>query len=273
MYGGIWAAGLCDISIAVIGLNPLLEGEEHDAFLSTASGDKTSLRLPASHIELLKRLKKNGKPVVAVVTAGSAIDVSSIEPYADAILLTWYSGEEGGNAIADVLFGKADPGGRLPVTFYRTVNDLPAFNDYSMQGRTYRYYKGPVAFPFGYGLSYTNFEYRLVKKMTSANAVNDTISFTLTITNKGFVAGDELVQVYATFPAIERMPYRELKYFKRVTLQPGQTTDVVCKIPVTVLQKWNSINHQWELYPGDYSLVAGSNSQDERVKILFTIPN
>jgi beta-glucosidase len=271
LFGGIWAASLCDISIAVIGLNPLLEGEEHDAFLSTASGDKTSLSLPASHIELLKRLKKNGKPVVAVVTAGSAIDVSSIEPYADAILLTWYSGEAGGNALADVLFGKADPGGRLPVTFYHSVNDLPAFSDYSMKGRTYRYYDGPVAFPFGYGLSYTSFEYRLAKVPENVYTISDTLVFTLTLKNTGSCNGDELVQVYAKYPAVERMPNRELKYFKRISLSAGQTAQVECRLPLTSFQKWNSLTHRWQLYPGDYSVVAGSNSLDERITISFKI--
>lgn len=272
VYGGIWAASLCDISIAVIGLNPLMEGEEHDAFLSTSSGDKITLSLPASHIELMKRLKKNGKPVIAIVTAGSAIDISTIEPYADAILLTWYSGEEGGNALADVIFGKEDPGGRLPITLYRSVNDLPPFSDYSMRGRTYRYYDGPVAFPFGYGLGYTNFEYQLVKAPAKTSAIGDTLVFSLKIKNTGSRNGDEVVQVYARYPAFDRMPNRELKYFKRVSLLAGQTALVECKIPLTNFQKWNSLTHQWELYPGDYNIVAGSNSQDERIKMTFKIP-
>ena len=272
-YGGIWAAGLCDISIAVIGLNPLLEGEEHDAFLSTASGDKTSLRLPASHVELLKRLRKNGKPVIAVVTAGSAIDISSIEPYADAILLTWYSGEEGGNALADILFGNEDPGGRLPVTFYRSVSDLPSFDDYALQGRTYRYYNGPVAYPFGYGLSYTSIEYRLIDRSIKADVGSDTISFTIAVRNTGSRKGDEVVQVYAKYPVLERMPYRELKYFKRVSLLPGQTQELTCKIPLQHLKKWNSVTHQWQLYPGDYKLIVGANSLEERLQVSFTIPH
>lgn len=272
-YGGIWAAGLCDISIAVIGLNPLLEGEEHDAFLSTASGDKTSLRLPASHVELLKRLRKNGKPVIAVVTAGSAIDLSSIEPYADAILLTWYSGEEGGNALADILFGNEDPGGRLPVTFYRSVSDLPSFDDYALQGRTYRYYNGPVAYPFGYGLSYTSFEYRLIDRSIKADVESDTISFTIAVRNTGSRKGDEVVQVYAKYPVLERMPYRELKYFKRVSLLPGQTQELTCKIPLQHLKKWNSVTRQWQLYPGDYKLAVGANSLEERLQVSFTIPH
>jgi beta-glucosidase len=272
-YGGIWAASLCDISIAIIGLSPLLEGEEHDAFLSTAAGDKNSLSLPSSHIELLKRLKKNGKPVIVVVTAGSAFDITSIEPYADAILLTWYSGEEGGNALADVLFGKADPGGRLPVTFYRSVNDLPAFNDYSMRGRTYRYYNGPVVFPFGYGLSYTSFDYRLTKPAITLNSAKDTISFTLAIKNTGLSSGDEVVQVYVKYPSVERMPYRELKNFKRVSLEPGQSIQWECKIPIQSLKKWNSVSRQWELYPGIYSFVTGSHSQDERIQLSIKLPN
>lgn len=272
-YGGIWAASLCDISIAVVGLNPLLEGEENDAFLSVASGDKTSLGLPASHIELLKKLKKNGKPVIAIVTSGSAVDINAIEPYADAILLTWYAGEEGGNALADVLFGKEDPGGRLPITFYRSVSDLPAFDNYSLLGRTYRYYKGPVAYPFGYGLSYASFDYRLIDRSLKIDIASDTIVFSIAVRNTGSRKGDEVVQVYARYPLIERMPYRELKYFKRVSLQPGQSQQLTCKISLKQLKKWNSATHQWQLFPGDYSLIIGSNSLDERMQISFTIPN
>ena len=138
-FGGIWAAGESDITIAVIGLTPVYEGEGGDAFLAANGGDKLTLELPAAHIAMLKELRKKNKPVVVVVTAGSNVNISAIEPYADAILLAWYPGEQGGSALADILFGDVSPAGRLPVTFYQSFNDLPAYDSYQMKGRTYRY--------------------------------------------------------------------------------------------------------------------------------------
>ncbi len=157
-FGGIWAAGNADITVAVIGLTPVYEGEEGDAFLAAKGGDKPDMSLPAAHIAFMKELRKKngGNPVIAVVTAGSAVDISAIEPYADAIILAWYPGEQGGNALADILFGSVSPAGRLPVTFYQSFADVPAYDNYAMKGRTYRYFNGKVQYPFGYGLSYTS---------------------------------------------------------------------------------------------------------------------
>jgi beta-glucosidase len=143
-FGGIWAASNADVTIAVIGLTPVYEGEEGDAFLSPGGGDRLSLQLPASQIAFMKALRKGTKtPIVAVITAGSDLDLSSIDPYVDAIIYAWYPGQEGGNALADILFGKVSPSGKLPVTFYKSLNELPAYDDYAMQGRTYRYFTKP----------------------------------------------------------------------------------------------------------------------------------
>ena len=144
-FGGIWAAGNADATIAVIGLSPVLEGEAGDAFLSATVGDKPNLSLPAGNIAFMKALRKGNpaKPIIAVITAGSDVDVAAIEPYADAIILAWYPGQQGGNALADLLFGKVSPSGHLPVTFYRSIADLPPYESYAMRGRTYRYYKRP----------------------------------------------------------------------------------------------------------------------------------
>src|SRR5204863_256120 len=132
-----------------------------DAFLSQTGGDKKNLSLPAGDIAFMKALRKDvKKPVIAVITSGSAVDIAAIAPYADAVMLAWYPGEQGGNALADVLFGDVSPSGHLPLTFYRSVNDLPAYNNYSMQGRTYRYFNGPEQYPFGLGLSYSTFAYQ-----------------------------------------------------------------------------------------------------------------
>jgi beta-glucosidase len=268
-FGGIWAASESDLSIAVIGLTPVLEGEEHDAFLSPSGGDKADLSLPAPHIALLKKLRANKKPVVAVVTAGSAVDIA--EPYADAIVLAWYPGEQGGNALADILFGKVSPSGRLPVTFYKSLNDLPDYSDYALAGRTYRYFGGEVQYPFGFGLSYTSFQYDWSKQPQSLTAKTDSIRFAVTITNTGQVAGDEVIQAYVSFPQIERMPLKELKAFRRVAVNPGQSHTIQFAIPVAELKKWDLKTSSWKLYLGEYSITVGSHSADARLIKTFSI--
>src|ERR1700761_1153410 len=160
-FGGIWAASNSSVTIAVIGLSPVLEGEAGDAFLSKSGGDKKDLSLPASEIAFMKQLRRDvKKPIIALITAGSDIDISAIEPYADAIVMAWYPGEQGGNAFADLLFGKISPSGHLPVTFYKSINDVPDYSDYAMKNRTYRYFTGAVQYPFGFGMSYTSFDYQ-----------------------------------------------------------------------------------------------------------------
>lgn len=268
-FGGIWAAGESDITIAVIGLTPVYEGEEGDAFLAEHGGDKLSLNLPAAHIALLKQLRKKGKPVVVVVTAGSDVDIAAIEPYADAIILAWYPGEQGGNALADIVFGEASPAGRLPVTFYQSLDDLPAYNSYAMKGRTYRYFSGKIQFPFGYGLSYTSFDYKWVRQPAAIKSLKDTLVFSVSVKNTGKMNGDEVVQAYIQYPAIERMPLRELKAFKRVSIEKDGENIVEMRIPITELQKWDLRLNKWVLYPGDYSLLIGSSSQD--IKLNYPV--
>jgi len=136
-FGGTWAAGNADVTIAVIGLSPVLEGEAGDAFLSETGGDKKNLSLPASEIAFMKELRKSvrHKPIIAVVTAGSDVDIDAIAPYADAIILAWYPGEQGGNALADIVFGDVSPSGHLPVTFYKSISNVPDYSDYSMKAR------------------------------------------------------------------------------------------------------------------------------------------
>ncbi|HVV56344.1 MAG TPA: glycoside hydrolase family 3 N-terminal domain-containing protein [Mucilaginibacter sp.] len=271
-FGGIWAAGNEDVTIAVIGLSPVLEGEAGDAFLSKSGGDKKNLQLPASEIAFMKNLRHAvRKPIIAVVTAGSDVDISAIEPYADAIILAWYPGEQGGNALADIIFGRVSPSGHLPVTFYRSINDVPDYQDYAMKGRTYRYYSGPVQYPFGFGMSYTSFEYASQIAPAKRYGLKDTISLTVSVKNTGKMDGDEVVQAYMEYPHYDRMPIKELKGFKRVSVPRGGETAAAIKIPVSDLQKWDMDKHRWKLYPGDYTLVIGDNSQDARLKYSFTI--
>ncbi|WP_018611261.1 glycoside hydrolase family 3 N-terminal domain-containing protein [Segetibacter koreensis] len=271
-FGGIWASQNSDLTIAVVGLTPLLEGEEGDAFLSASGGDKATLSLPQAHIAFLKKLRAaHKKPIVAVVTAGSAVDIAAIEPYADAVILAWYPGEQGGNALADILFGNVSPSGRLPVTFYQSLSDLPDYTSYNMKGRTYRYFNGKVEYPFGYGLSYTTFAYKWQQEPRNNYSLKDTIRFTTTIQNTGQYNGDEVVQVYVEYPNLERMPLKELKAFKRVSVAKGNTKNVVLNIPVTELQKWDLAENKWKLYKGTYSICVGRNSSDYILKKSFSV--
>ncbi|HEV2482591.1 MAG TPA: glycoside hydrolase family 3 N-terminal domain-containing protein [Puia sp.] len=272
-FGGTWAASNCQATIAVIGLTPVMEGEEGDAFLAPHGGDRTDLSLPYAHIAYIKALRKaiGNKPLIVVVTAGSAVDLSPITPYADAILLAWYPGEQGGNALADILFGTISPSGHLPVTFYRSTTDLPPYRDYSMKGRTYRYYNGPVQYPFGFGLSYTSFHYSWQRPANKQYSATDTIRVVAGVTNDGPMDGSEVIQAYIGYPKQERMPVRELKAFHRLPVPRGEERDWQLSIPVSELQKWDLATGKWKLYPGTYHIVLGSNSRDEKLTGTFTV--
>lgn len=270
-FGGIWASGNAAMTIAVIGFTPVYEGEEGDAFLAAGGGDRKSLSLPASQIAFMKALRKGtNHPIIAVITAGSAVDVSEIAPYADAIIYAWYPGEQGGNALADLIFGKVSPSGRLPVSFYQSFNDLPAYTDYKMKGRTYRYFKGRMQYPFGYGLSYTSFNYTWLKQPKADITSKDSISFSIKIKNTGNFDGEEVVQAYIEYPNLERMPVKELKAFKRVFIGKGAETIVNITIPVTELKKWDLLHQEWKLYPGEYHLSLAKNAAENILKATFT---
>jgi beta-glucosidase len=271
-FGGTWAASNCDVTVAVLGLTPVMEGEEGDAFLAAHGGDRTDLSLPAAHIAFLKALRKSigKKPLILVITAGSAVDLSTVEPYADAILLAWYPGEQGGNALADIIFGKVSPSGHLPVTFYRSLDDLPDYKDYGMKGRTYRYYNGPVEYPFGYGLSYASFDYTWQSQPKKTYTAKDSIAFSVTVTNKGDINADEVVQTYIEYPTGERMPLKELKAFRRISVSAHDSRPLSLSIPVSELQKWDLATGKWKLYKGEYKLVLGSHSRDEKLVATFT---
>ena len=271
-FGGIWAAGNSDITIAVIGLTPVLEGEEGDAFLSVSGGDKVTLSLPNPHILYLQKLKAaTKKPIIAVVTAGSDVDIAAIAPYADAVVLAWYPGEEGGTALANLLFGHVSPSGRLPVTFYNALNDLPAYNNYTMQGRTYRYFTKAVQYPFGYGLSYTTFDYTWNQPPLAAYAAKDTIQCAVQVRNTGAMDGDEVVQAYITYPNAKDMPVKELKAFKKVSVPKNSTAGVQLSIPVSELQKWDAQQHGWRLYKGTYTIAIAKNANEYIMEKTFTI--
>jgi beta-glucosidase len=270
-FGGLWAAGNSDVVIAVVGLSPISEGEEGDAFMAAQGGDRNGLSIPQSHLAFLKALRKTNKPIVVVVTGGSAVDIAAIEPYADAIILAWYPGEQGGNALADIVFGNINPSGKLPVTFYKSMSDLPAYDVYSMDGRTYRYYSGAVQYPFGYGLSYTSFSYRWHLPPRQLYSVEDTITFSVAVKNTGQTDGDEVVQVYIRYPDGNQMPVTELKQFSRVSIKKNQSAIIKFSIPVSALSKWDTGKHQWQIVRGTYQVVIGQHSRDERLHMYVGI--
>jgi len=223
----IAAAKNADVLVAVVGITSRLEGEEmpveQPGFLG---GDRTSLDLPKPEEDLVQALAATGKPLVIVLMNGSALGVNWEKAHVNAILEAWYSGEEGGAAIAETLSGKNNPAGRLPVTFYKDVHQLPHFEDYSMKGRTYRYFQGEPLWPFGYGLSYTTFSYTNLTLPEAAINAGDSLSTSVTITNTGKVAGDEVVQLYLKFPELPGAPIRALRGFQRIHLEAGASQKV-----------------------------------------------
>jgi beta-glucosidase len=221
------AAKNADVVIAVLGITSELEGEEmpvsEEGF---KGGDRTSLDLPKAEEELLEAVAATGKPVVLVLANGSALAVNWAKKGANAILDSWYAGEEGGAAVAETLSGKNNPAGRLPVTFYTGVDQLPPFEDYAMKGRTYRYFEGKPLYPFGYGLSYTTFSYTSLTLPNEAIKAGDPLTAEVTVTNTGKREGDEVAQLYLSFPKAPGAPLRALRGFKRVHLKAGESQKV-----------------------------------------------
>ena len=259
-FGGIWAAGNANVTIAIVGFTPVYEGEEGDAFLAEGGGDRKNFSLPTAHIAYLKALRKETKtPLIVVITSGSAVDVSAIKDFADAVILAWYPGEEGGNALADILFGKVSPSGHLPVTFYNSFDDLPAYSNYAMKGRTYRYFNGKVQYPFGFGMSYSKFDYAWINKPI---VTNDSISFSVKVKNSGKYDGDEVVQVYVQYPQLQDMPVEELKGFKKLSMKTNEEGIASFAIALSELKKWDDAAHAWKLNKGTYTIAVGGNAQD-----------
>ncbi len=223
----IAAAKDADVVVAVVGITSRLEGEEMPVDEPGFSGgDRTSLDLPQPEEDLVKAVAATGKPLVVVLMNGSALGANWEKAHANAVVEAWYSGEEGGAAVAETLSGKNNPAGRLPVTFYKDVHQLPHFENYAMNGRTYRYFAGEPLWPFGYGLSYTAFSYsNLVLPDGPINA-GDPLDASVTVTNSGKAAGDEVVQLYLKFPDISGAPIRALRGFQRVHLEPGASQKV-----------------------------------------------
>jgi beta-glucosidase len=225
------AARKADLVVMALGLSPRIEGEEMQVEAEGfAGGDRTKIELPYAQQKLLELVYAQGKPVVLVLMGGSAIAVNWADQKLPAILEAWYPGEEGGTAIAAALAGDYNPGGRLPVTFYKSLEQLPPFDDYSMAERTYRYFGGEPLYPFGYGLSYTSFTYRNARLEHSSVEADGTIAVSVDVTNAGKVAGDEVVQLYLSHEGVAGAPLQALQGFQRVHLNAGQTTTVTFKL-------------------------------------------
>ncbi len=270
----IEAAKNADLVIYVGGINSSLEGEEGDGATIEGfrAGDRTRIELPMIQDELLKALHATGKPVVFVNCSGSAVAFPWEAENLPAIVQAWYPGEQGGRAVADVLFGEVNPAGRLPVTFYQSTADLPDFSDYSMSNRTYRYFSGKPLFAFGHGLSYTKFDYTQAKLKDAKLKADATVNLSFTLRNTGKREGDEVAQVYFRHVnSAVPQPRLALCGFTRLHVKPGEQTSVVLGIPAERFRFWDEKKKDYTVEAGDYELLIGGASDDIRSRVPFKI--
>lgn len=274
-YTGFWQAESADVVIVCLGNTALLEGEDGDAMLNDNGGDRTDINLPESQREYIKELRKRlpDKKIVAVITGGSAIALQDVLASADAVIFAWYPGEQGGKALADILFGDVNPSGKLPVTFYKSVQDLPAYDDYSMNGRTYKYFTGEVLFPFGFGLSYTTFVQKRPAFTYEMPSEGATFKFDVPVTNTGSRPGEHVIMVYASkagraFRKKEQFAPEGAKYliaFKRVYLNPGEEKIIPFEVDLSDMYIWNARSHSYKPERGFYFIRTGGFSSQVEV--------
>jgi beta-glucosidase len=258
----VTAAQNADAIVAVVGITSRLEGEEMPVTVpGFLGGDRTSIDLPEPEEALVEAVAATGKPLTVVLLNGSALAVNWIDSHANAVLESWYPGEEGGTAVAETLSGKNNPAGRLPVTFYTGVEQLPNFEDYGMANRTYRYFSGKPLYPFGYGLSYTTFRYGDLKLPTQAIGAGEPVSAGVTVTNAGKVAGDEVVQLYLKFPPVKGAPLIALRGFRRIHLEPGASEQVHFELKSRDLGMVNEGGNPM-IAQGDYAISIGGGQPD-----------
>ncbi|NLM41108.1 MAG: glycoside hydrolase family 3 protein [Firmicutes bacterium] len=261
------AAARADAVIMCLGISPELEGEEGAAANSDGGGDRTSLELPGMQNELLKEVAALGKPLVLVLFSGSPLTITWAQEHVPAIIQAWYPGEEGGNALADLIFGDYNPAGRLPVTFVKSVDQLPPFTDYSMEGRTYRYLKEEPLYPFGYGLSYTTFSYSSLQAPAEL-AVGQELVVQVEVENTGARAGDEVVQLYIKhLDAAVPTPHFSLQGFARIHLEPGERRTVTFQLTPRQLAVFAE-DGRCLVEPGSLQIFAGGSQPDARSQEL-----
>lgn len=258
------AAERADIAVVCLGLDANLEGEEGDASNEFAAGDKINLQLPGNQETLLEEVQKTGTPTVAVLLSGSALAVTWADEHIDAIVQAWYPGAQGGRAIASLLFGEFSPSGKLPVTFYRSDKDLPDFHDYSMENRTYRFFHGIPLYPFGYGLSYTSFDYSQPVLSSNNISAGNNIQVRVKVKNTGSRESGETVQAYLQdLEASVRVPNYQLAGFQHIHLQAGETTEVVFTISARQMALIDE-NGNCILEPGTFRVFVGGSQPDSR---------
>jgi beta-glucosidase len=257
-----------DVVLLFMGLSPRLEGEEMpvhvDGFMG---GDRVRIDLPDFQQEFIKKIYAIGKPTVLVMLNGSAVAINWENDNIPAILEAWYPGQAAGQAIADVLFGDYNPAGRLPLTFYKDVNDIPDFENYDMDGFTYRYFKGQPLYPFGYGLSYTNFDYGAPQLSAGEITIDDSFTVSVEVTNSGDLAGEEVVQLYiADKSSNDPRPIKDLRGFERINLNPGETAVVEFELTTRDIAYWDVEKHDYVPSMGRYEIMVGSSSADNDLK-------
>lgn len=267
LNGAISVAERSDVIILCVGLDAGLEGEQGDAHNAYGSGDKPYLELPPPQQKLVEAMVATGKPLVTVLMAGSAMAIGYAHEHSNAVIDAFYPGEQGGIALAQILFGEESPAGRLPVTFYKTTEELPPFEDYSMKGRTYRFMEQEALYPFGYGLSYTTFDYATDTTAVTA-AVGDTVTVPVTIRNAGHYDSWEVAQAYvaATYEGLA-LPKYELKFYESVFVNQGETATVQVELPAKAF----SIIHEdgsRQVHPGTYTVYIGGQQPDARSREL-----
>jgi len=257
---GTYHAADSDVIIACIGNSRFLEGENGDALLNEHGGDRMDIALPENQIAFLRKLKEDaGKnPLIVVVTGGSAIGLEEVKELADAIIFAWYPGQEGGNALASILFGDYNPAGRLPITFYKSVSDLPAFEDYSMENRSYRYFTGEALYEFGYGLSYAEFEY---VQLSIQKDSPDRLEVKCMLRNTSSRDGEEVVQLYIREESDRIMkPLKTLKGFQRILLKAGEEKEVVFLVQVEELKHWDVQSQDFIINNSQFHVEIASSS-------------
>lgn len=258
-----------EIVIFAGGISPLLEGEEMKVSAAGfKGGDRTDIELPAVQRNVLAALKKAGKKIIFVNFSGSAMALTPETENCDAILQAWYPGQEGGTAVADVLFGDYNPAGRLPVTFYKNMEQLPDFEDYSMQGRTYRYMKEAPLFPFGYGLSYTTFTYGKARADKKRISTGEKMTLTIPVSNTGSRDGEEVVQVYLRREDDPKGPTKTLRAFKRVEITKGKSLNVKIELPYTAFEWFDNSTHTMHPMKGEYEVLYGGSSRTKDLQSI-----
>lgn len=268
-----WAspnAGTSDVTIAVLGISSLLEGEEGESLASSTAGDRLDYNLPENQINYLKKLREAAgeRPIIAVITGGSPMNLAEVHELADAVLLVWYPGEEGGNAIADILFGKVSPSGRLPITFPKSLDQLPPYEDYSMKGRTYKYMDEDPLYPFGFGLSYGSFTYGELKISKANISKDEEVTVSVEVTNEGEVESDEVVQLYISDDvASVDVPNSQLFGVQRIKLAPKESKNVTFTLKPNAFQLVNNDGER-VFEPGKFTVHVGGSSPMKRSQEL-----